>query len=257
MIIREQKEHFIFISQRDHAYISGEFLKQLDPIYLEHSLDKNSVIYAAYQHDSGWEAFDRQPFWNDQANQPYSFIDFPTLPKTVLYTHGIRQVQEKDRYAALLCSEHYKRFLVKSSLPEAKAFVQQEAKRQERVISTMEHFDKDKFKADYTLLQFSDSLSLFICMNQPGAAKKDLHPFFKEGLSVVNTKGSHFPSSYSISWGDMQTITMNPFPFSTDFPVTLKYKHIKKATIKKQGLINAYEDAPVLSQIIWVKPMEN
>ena len=255
MIIRDQSEHFIFIAQVDHALLSGEILKQLDSIYLGHAPCRDSVIYAAYQHDRGWEAFDRQPFWNDQANLPYSFIDFPIIPKTVLYTFGINEVQERDSYAALLCSEHYKRFLLKSALPEAKAFVQQEARRQEWLISTIKDFDKEAFEADYTLLKFSDNLSLFVCMNEAGAADKDLHPFFKEGLSVSNNASS-LPSAYSIGWTDTQIISMDPFPFLTSFPLSLQYKNIKKTTIQKQGLVNAYEHAPVLSQTVWVKPVK-
>lgn len=251
MIIRNQDEHFIFIAQPDHALLSGEFLKHLDSSYLEHAPYKDSVIYAAYQHDCGWKAFDKQPFWNDQINQPYSFIDFPTIPKTVLYTQGIQQVQEKDSYAALLCSEHYKRFLIKSSLPEAEAFVQQEAKRQEWLISTMKDFDKQSFEADYTLLQFSDNLSLFVCMNEAGAADKDLHPFFKEGLSLSNS-ASKLPSDYSIGWTGRDAIAIDPFPFSSDFSVTLTYKCVQKAAIQQQGLIAAYEHAPILAETIWI-----
>ncbi|MDM8100336.1 MULTISPECIES: DUF3891 family protein [Oceanobacillus] len=249
MIIRNQNGHFIFITQVDHASVSGEIVKNLASGYFEHTPYKDSVIYAAYQHDCGWEAFDKQPFWNDQANRPYSFIDFPDIPKTVLYTQGIEQVQEKDRYAALLCSEHYKRFLVTSTLPEAKAFVQQEAERQEWLISRMDHFNQATFEMDYTLLQFSDNLSLFACMNEPGAADKDLHPFFKNGISVSNTASS-FPSAFSVSWEDKETITMEPFPFSANFPITLLYKSIPKTTIQQQGLMNAYEHASVLSKTI-------
>ncbi|WP_244445053.1 DUF3891 family protein [Oceanobacillus jeddahense] len=252
MIIREQNEHFTCIAQVDHAFLSGEMLKHLNTVYFEHAPYKDSVIYAAYQHDCGWDAFDRQPFWNDQKDLPYSFIDFPPIPKTVLYTHGIQQVQKKDSYAALLCSEHYKRFLVNSSLLEAKTFVQQEAERQEWLISKMGHFNQDRFEMDYTLLQFSDNLSLFVCMNEPGAADKDLHPFFKEGLSVSNTTAA-LPSDYSISWTDTKTVTMDPFPFSSDFSITLPYKSISKKSIQQQGIIDAYEHAPVLSQTIWIK----
>lgn len=256
MIIRDQNDHFIFISQVDHAFLSGEILKQLHSAYLEHTSYKDSVIYAAYQHDCGWEAFDRQPFWNDQAKQPYSFIDFPPIPKTVLYTQGIQQVQEKDSYASLLCSEHYKRFLTEVPLPEAKAFVQQEAKRQEWLISKMEHFAKDMFEMDYTLLQFADSLSLFMCLNEAGAADKDLHPFFKEGLSLSNT-ASTLPADYSIGWANAETFTMDPFPFQAAFPLSLQQKRIEKQKIQQHGLIQSYEHAPVSTKTIWMKPIEN
>ncbi|WP_227994918.1 DUF3891 family protein [Oceanobacillus sp. CFH 90083] len=255
MIIREHKEHFICISQADHAHLSGEILKHLDAVYFEHTPYQDSVIYAAYQHDIGWDMFDRQPFWNDKINQPYSFTDFPVIPKIVLYTHGINKVQENDSYAALLCSEHYKRFLADSSLPEAKAFVHEETKRQERLISTLNDFDNENFVADYTLLQFSDLLSLFICMHEAGSTDQDLHPFFKEGLSLSNN-ASALPSAYSISWADKETISMKPFPFSSAVPITLKYKNIPKIMIQQQGLMDAYKHASGLSETYRIQPGE-
>src|SRR5690625_4939597 len=100
MIIRENDHSFIMIEQHHHAEISGYLFQQLSERFL---LSKyHSLHYAIVNHDCGWIPFDDMPIWNDVKNQPYSFIDFPISFKTVLYRHGINQVQENDPYAALL-----------------------------------------------------------------------------------------------------------------------------------------------------------
>ncbi|GAB2572470.1 DUF3891 family protein [Gracilibacillus alcaliphilus] len=256
MIVREEGEHFILISQPDHALLSGECLMHLEEVYWGDIVYKDSVIYAAYQHDCGWQAFDQQPFWNDRTNHPYSFIDFPNIPKIVLYTQGIQKIQKKDDYAALLCSKHYQRFLATASFPEARSFVLQEAQRQEQLINNLTYFDHDQLEADFSLLQFSDMLSLFVCMNRPGTTDDHIHSFFKGGISIAVSAVSHFPAKYAISWQDAEHIVMNPFPFSRAFSITLKQKRIAKTDIQQQGLLKAYEQAPLTEQTIWITPMD-
>src|SRR5690625_1947526 len=115
MIVREHEDLFIMIEQDNHAYVSGEIMKHWKKRLFKGKAFKSSVDNAIYKHDIGWAHFDKQPFWNDKDNAPYTFVTFPSLPKVVLYTHGINKAEQYDRYAGLLCSEHYKRFLVNNT----------------------------------------------------------------------------------------------------------------------------------------------
>jgi len=172
MIIREQNNGFIMIKQHDHAQISSKLYQQLPEKFLPKKEYQFEVNYAIEQHDCGWIPFDETPFWNDKANEPYSFTNFPTEPKTVLYEYGINRVEEKYPYAALLCSEHYTRFLRKSMDKTAKNFVQKEQARQERILKQL-NIAKDLWMAHYEILQFFDNLSLYICLNEPGTPHEE------------------------------------------------------------------------------------
>src|SRR5699024_6115133 len=107
MIARERKDDFVMIEQDNHAHISGDLIKAWKDSFFAGESFKESVEYAIIHHDYGWKLFDKQPFWNDEKQMPYTFIDFPNKPKTVFYKHGIDVVEKDDPYAALLRSEEH------------------------------------------------------------------------------------------------------------------------------------------------------
>ncbi|WP_017795509.1 DUF3891 family protein [Oceanobacillus kimchii] len=243
MIVREREDELILITQDDHAQISGDILDNWNLDHFQGEEWRDSVLYAAYQHDLGWKEFDRQPFWNDVTNQPYTFADFPNVPKTVLYKYGINEVEKVDLYAALLCSEHYKRFLANNTSLEAQAFVEHEETRQERIIGTLPNFNKRLFEFHYGLLQISDNLSLFACMNEPGATGEKQHPFFKKGIPTNHTLHHVLNEQLQINWQNEDTIVMDNFPFDKPFPISIQYKQVSRQKIQQHGLVEAYEQA--------------
>lgn len=241
MIIRERQDEFIFIEQHNHALVSGELAKQWRKDLLSASSLPQSVIYAIEHHDAGWVPADKEPFWNDAKGMPYSFIDFPAPTKTLLYTYGIDEVQKTDAYAALLCSEHYVRFLQQEESESAKHFVQQEQKRQESILSSLPSFYEEQFDYHYALLQFCDNLSLFLCLNEPG---KNTHPFFTKGIPLPSTLPHFSQEKMAVTWVDQQRIALKEFPFENTFTITYDFKQIPKFQIEKSGLLNSYVNTP-------------
>ncbi|MDY0395180.1 DUF3891 family protein [Virgibacillus halophilus] len=132
MIVRETTDAFILIEQAHHATIAGHMAKHLLPAFSAEDERWHSVLHAIENHDIGWHPFDDQPFYNDEKSAPYTFLDFPTAAKSVLYRHGIDEVAQSDTYAALLCSLHYLRFMENNTHEAAKEFVYQEHKRQKK-----------------------------------------------------------------------------------------------------------------------------
>ncbi|MFC4024863.1 DUF3891 family protein [Oceanobacillus longus] len=243
MIVREHDQHFVLIQQDHHAQISGDIMKQWKSDYFHGMELRESVEYAAYQHDHGWKEFDKQPFLNDKEKVPFSFFDFPNLPKIILYKHGIDEVQKVDPYAGMLCSEHYKRFLLNNTSLEAQAFVTYEEMRQQTIIDTLNKFNKRLFEFHYSLLQLADNLSLYICMNEPGAEKQNEHSFFKKGIPTSTTLHEFCKQKIQLRWLNDHTVVINDFPFEESIEITLKQKVIAKDTIATKGLIDSYEEA--------------
>lgn len=245
MIVRERANNFVMIEQVNHARISGELIANWKDSLFKRIEIGESVEYAIYNHDCAWKPIDKQPFWNDRTNKPYTFIDFPTPAKLVFYKHGIDQVEQRDTYSALLCSEHYKRFLLNDSTEHAKSFVSQENQRQKQLITKLPAFNKRLFDIHYELLQLCDKLSLYICLNEPGADKKDEHPFFRNGISVSSILNFPGPAVLIPKWIDKNTIIINSPPFKGPVTIALKQKVVAKAAIAKNGLIASYEQAPI------------
>ncbi|MEC5425523.1 DUF3891 family protein [Virgibacillus sp. C22-A2] len=241
MIVREHDTEFVMIEQDNHAQVSGKFIANCQDSLFPGMKYKNSVDHAIFQHDCGWKPVDKQPFWNDQKKTPYSFIDFPTPSKVMLYTSGIDEVEKADSYAGLLCSEHYKRFLMSDMSEDAQLFVEQEKIRQHRIIDSLTEFDAVLFNFHYELLQFCDNLSLYICLNEPG---EDTHPFFKSGIPMPSALDVFSQDKMKLTWEDDRTISLSEFPFHREIDVSFIQKTVTKQAIRNHGLIESYNKAP-------------
>lgn len=243
MIVREREKDYVMIEQDNHAHISGNLAAAWNDFLFIGQGFRKSAEYAIYHHDYGWKLLDKQPFWNDKKQAPYTFIDFPTPSKTVFYMHGIDAVEKADGYAALLCSKHYSSFLLNNTFPEAKCFVQMEENRRKRIIRSLNSFDPTLFEFHYGLLQLCDNLSLYACLNEPGSLKKDEHPFFRDGIPVSNTLKGFQQDKLSLRWKDNKTIEMSVFPFNKPLAVQIKQKIVGKKRIEEAGLITSYKEA--------------
>ena len=243
MIVREHPDKFIMIEQDNHAKASGDIMANWKRSLYKGLDFKKSVDYANYNHDSGWRPFDLKPFWNDEKKVPYTFVTFPNLPKIVLYKNGIDEVEKKDSYAALLCSEHYKRFLLNNTSDTAQAFVKNEEQRQERISQTLK-IDKQLFKFHYSLVQLGDNISLYLCLNEPGTAKQKEHPFFKEGIPLSSDLHGFNQDTLKLRWTDENTVSISEFPFENIIETKIKQKVLEKDAIAAKGLIKCYEEAP-------------
>lgn len=243
MIIREHDQSIIMIEQNHHAHISAEIVQNWDDAFFKNDPYVNSVFYAIKSHDIGWAPFDTQPFLNDETNLPYSFIDFPILPKTVLYTQGIDKVEQVDPYAAALCSTHYIRFMKNDNSLEVKDFITQEKKRTKKILTDLA-IDNTIFDKHVAILQFADNISLYVCLNEPGVSKSDVHYFFKNGIPIFLKSQQIKTNKIQADWLDNKTISLKGLPYVPDFSISLCKKELNKQAIKSDGLIKTYQATP-------------
>lgn len=244
MIIREHKDSFIMIEQHHHAHISKKIINKWTDFFLNDDPLSNSVLYAIKMHDFGWDSFDRQPFWNDKVKSPFSFIDFPILPKLTLYTEGVNQVELIDPYAAALCSAHYINFLKNHSTHEVMTYINKENARIKRISSSFPTMTKEIFNRHLALLKFADNISLYVCLNDPGVAKSEEHFFFKEGIPIskeINPTNKDLIDAY---WINDKTISLKGLPYIPSFSILLKQKKLLKKDIEKTGFIDQYQSVP-------------
>lgn len=244
MIVRERENDYVLIEQDNHAQISGELIAVWKDAYFAGGAFRESAEYAIRHHDAGWKPLDQSPFWNDKKRMPYTFTDLPNPPKTVFYRDGINAVEKADHYAALLCSKHYTGFLSYDYSPEATNFVQTEEARRKRLIDSLPSFDDKLFQFHYGLLKLCDNLSLYICLNEPGADKEAEHPFFKNGIPLAKDLHVYQENKMDIQWIDAETVAISECPFNNPLTVTIRQKVIAKETIAAKGLLDSYQEAP-------------
>ena len=168
-----------FITQPDHAGISGELAAALAPRYAAHVSE--SMVRAIALHDAGWMPVDGdfdspQPPLELPSGQVRSFVN--TDPATFLsaWTGSIQTSASAGPLAALVVSEHFAR-IAKSYLDAGRGtpqhqsmveqFCQREHTRCERLRTQLTQ-PGDEVEALIQVLQFCDLASLYLCANPAG-----------------------------------------------------------------------------------------
>lgn len=241
MIIRKEDEHFYFIKQHDHADLALQMFKHWKDT--QNMRMKNSLEIAIKEHDRAWIKLDETPRWNEKTNQPYSFMDYPLADKLKAYRLGIDEVVERDLYAGLLCSEHFKQFTKQSDDDMSKAFVECEQTRQKTLKSKLSNSSLEHFKEHYQILVFLDHLSLVFCLYDAKLSFKQQSGFIQAGIPLPReiTVSEKEKLTYRFSSPDEMKIDFPPF--QNDFSVNWKEKKVSTRAIKQHGLQRAYHEA--------------
>jgi len=256
MIVRERDETFILIEQNLHGLLAEQIMCNWKKDLFPEPAVRQSVLTAIRLHDVGWEPFDQEPFWNDSKQAPYRFTDFPLPSKIVLYEYGIDRVEAIDRYAAMLCSEHYSHFINQQDGQASADFLEREERRRKRLSGSMDHFDSKLFQEHYALLQFGDNFSLYACVNEPGVSKDKEHPFFVNGIPSPETLNGLPHHRLAIRFTDHATVAVEDFPFAAPFRVSYPYKEIAKQRIPDIGFQKAYDEAVIKRTDLQFVPMK-
>ncbi len=224
MILRETEEHFTLYTQHDHGLLSGEMgtnwgngpFPQL-PF---------RVIFAAAIHDISWIYEDEIISWNSKEDKPYDFVDLPLKRRLDMYAKGLDMTEKLDPYSAALVSKHYSSFYSEEDGEDVKRFLQNERTRRAELAESGS-ITLTAFADDLKTLRLLDNLSLYVCLNNPGAPEEDVHPWFRDGVTAYKADGGE--EKLFLEWVDQQTITVDPFPFRTEWTASIPYYRIQKS----------------------------
>lgn len=246
MILFEREKSYVMVTQDDHAQISKQIAEHCKDDFYSDSKYFEEVILAIQEHDRGWIDPDQSPRWNDKSKGPFSFIDYPTDLKISFYKKGLDEVEEMSKYACLLCSLHYSSFVLDADEPAVQKFWEIEQQRQNRLYNELGitgHVErKETLMYHLDLLKFSDFLSLYICLHEPGNNNK-MHPFFKNGFPQLFLFATDEP--IIASWENEELVSLSFSPLKSELDVKLPYKEVMKDQIEKDGLLHAFKNTPV------------
>lgn len=249
MICRGQDEAFVMVKQHEHGLLAGKFAKWFKEEHVPAEGRREEVLRAVSNHDRGWIDLDEAPFWNDAEGVPYSFIDFPVVPKLTFYRRGLDEIEVDTPYGALLCSLHYERLIEVSGeeCPELTAYLKKEEERRSRIHRLLDErspLGEGELFYDARLLQFCDDLSLYLALNEPGSPKSEEHPWWTDGFS--GSEDFTFTSGRRITaeWKDKTTLMLDPFPFTAEVEADYKLRRVDRQAIKSKGILRAYQETP-------------
>jgi hypothetical protein len=211
VIVRDTSDSFVLVKQHDHALASGEFARR----WVDEPRPLESTLYAIAHHDVAWQEPDARVRWNEETGRPYSFADYPPELKVRAYAEGLDWLEERDPYAACLCSMHYETLVRRFGSSEAeKGFAEAESRRQERLRAGMSGEELENLGHNLGPLRLCDGLSLYICLNEPGNG--GYPPPYPEGFELSGER-------FEPVWEDRRTLRLEPNPFSGDFELEIPY----------------------------------
>jgi hypothetical protein len=216
MIVREKPDSYVLIKQHDHALASGEFARY----WARQPQPLESTLYAIAHHDVAWQGPDALIRWNEETGRPYSFVDYPPEPKVRAYTKGLDWLEERDPYAACLCSTHYETLVRRLGRSEAEEkFADAESRRQAMLRTEMSEEELENLEHNLNLLRLCDGLSLFVCLNEPG--DDDNPPPYPGGFELSGER-------FQPIWEDRRALRLDPNPFSGAFDLAIPYLSVGK-----------------------------
>lgn len=177
MVIREQNEYRLLVTQPAHAWISGQLAENWGGYGFPRPGPWKELCFAAARHDDGWASRDRHPGLNPDTGAPYDFKNIPISDHMIIWDRSVALAGQSSRFAALLVSRHIKGLFSMHDFTREPEDVRQKAgqfeKRQfalqERLAAALK---KDDFYRDFIeyrildwhrrLLSAFDYLSLFL-----------------------------------------------------------------------------------------------
>jgi hypothetical protein len=214
VIVREKPDSYVLIKQHDHALAAGELAKH----WARRPRPLESTLYAVAHHDVAWQGPDARVRWSEETGRPYSFADYPPEPKVRAYAEGLDWLEERDPYAACLCSMHYETLVRRFGSSEAEErFADAESRRQEKLRAGMSEEELENLEYNLRLLRLCDGLSLFVCLNEPGG--DDYPPPYPEGFEFYGER-------FQPIWEDRGTLRLDPNPFSRAFDLSIPYTSV-------------------------------
>nr|AYQ72091.1 DUF3891 family protein [Cohnella candidum] len=98
----------------------------------------------------------------------------------------------------------------------------------------------DTVRRHFGLLQLCDDISLYVCLNNPGATKTEEHPWYVDGFRKSEGLGPAGQGKLVACWVSEAEVGFDPMPFVGGFTAKLRQKVVPKELIKQEGLQEAY-----------------
>lgn len=168
MIVRDDGDTLVLITQPDHARLAGEIAAAMRSEASLLGPARETILLAAREHDNGWIEVDAAPGVDPHTGRPYDFVTGPARRlKHDLWLRGIARVARMNPRAGALVAEHA---LTVYGYRAREAhwhafFVSITALRDDllRRLGIDQGDGREAFQRDYRCVQLTDAFSLQFC----------------------------------------------------------------------------------------------
>jgi uncharacterized protein DUF3891 len=167
MIVRDEGDTFLLITQPNHAGLSEEIGAAMRSEPALTTAARDAILLAMREHDNGWAEVDAEPTIEPATSRPQDFMSGPALVRHELWLRGITRAARMDLRAGALVAEHaltvhaYRR----GTAGWQSFFNSIEPIRDDllRQIDMFTGVAREAFQREYRCVQLADAFSLQFC----------------------------------------------------------------------------------------------
>jgi hypothetical protein len=204
MIVYDEGETLLLITQPDHAHFTGELLALWREDGLPDHPRRADLLFAGREHDNGWREADSAPHCDVIRGRPHDFMSIPREERIAIWERGTARFAGSRPYASLLIACHALALHNdRRGEPEWQAFFAY-LDELERGLREATGVASEEVAADYPFLDLGDLASLAIC-------NRWSEPFVRHGVHGAFSDG---------------TLHLDPFPLAGATSFTIPCRRI-------------------------------
>lgn len=163
MIIRQDGDHLLFITQPDHARLASEVMSAWRADGLTEHPRRDAILTAVREHDNGWIEEDADTHVDLEGN-PLDFVAVPPPVKHRIWPRAVSRTGEKHPYVAALIAQHALSIHGQQrNDPIWSPFFLHLERLRDEMLARCEAEARATLEPDYRFLQVGDQLSLVFC----------------------------------------------------------------------------------------------
>ena len=163
MIIRQDGDHLLLITQPDHARLAAEVMSAWRADGLPDHPRRNAILLAVREHDNGWIEEDAETHV-DVEGKPLDFVAVPPSVKHRIWPRAVARVGEHRPYEAALIAQHALTIHGQQRTDAAwSPFFRHLERLKDEMLARCDASARSTLEADYRFVQTADQLSLVFC----------------------------------------------------------------------------------------------
>jgi hypothetical protein len=167
MIVREDGDSFLLITQPDHARLAHDLVAAMRTEPILQTASRETVLFATREHDNGWLEVDAEPTIDTATGRPCDFIAGPARIKHELWPRGIRRAAQTNPRAGALIAQHaITVYAYRATEPEWRPFFGPITALRDDLLDQIGAEDgatREAFDREYRCVRLGDSFSLQFC----------------------------------------------------------------------------------------------
>jgi len=273
MIRRDAGDHFLLITQHDHALLAGQLARRIGNERFATPSAREAVIDAIAQHDCGWPLHDDAPTLNKDG-LPLHVFESPVPLATRVWGASVTGAMARGDYQGLLVSLHvfglsaiYLAHAAEPSRPDVfemnkfqhRQIEIEDTLRQRLGLNTQAPLHlglarpgtspaDDQLLYNFRLLTLMDRISLALCCG------KDLFPTVNDVYTRPPQPGDQ-PVPLSLTMPNPATMQINPWPFDRpQLNMTIPARRLPRTPFPStESFQSAYTTAPIEQLMLTVQ----